>query len=107
MTLWDMLDKTLYYGNVIIYSRNVYDQCMPIFKGIVEDARCDENVWNYLTKEVEQWICGNKWMLIYVRFEHFEDRLEKHYPYSDKWTRDDHPYKSSYDVEKLLMDLKN
>ena len=107
MTLWDMLDKTLYYGNVLIYSRNVYDQCMPIFQGVVSDARSDEDVWDYLTNEVEQWICGNKWMLIYVRYEHFEDRLEEHYLYSDKWTKEKHPYKSSYEVEKILNEIGN
>lgn len=107
MTLWDMLDKTLHYGNVLIYSRNTYDQCMPIFKGKVNDARCDENIWDYLPNEIDQWICGNKWMLLYVKHEHFEDRLEEHYLYSDKWTSSNHPYKSSYEVEKILMELND
>ena len=107
MTLWEMLDKTLYYGNILIYSRNACDQCMPIFKGRVYEARSDENVWDYLPNEIDQWICGNKWMLVYVKYEYFEDRLEEHYLYSDKWTRDNHPYKSSYEVEKLLMELNN
>lgn len=107
MTLWEMLDKTLYYGNILIYSRNGYDQCMPIFKGKVYKARSDENVWDYLPNEIEQWICGNKWMLVYVKYEYFEDRLEEHYPNSDKWTRDNHQYKSSYEVEKLLMELSD
>ena len=107
MILWDMLDKTLYYGNVLIYSRNVYDQCMPIFQGRVDNARCHYDVWDYLTNEVEQWICGNKWMLIYVKNNYYEDKLEEHYLYSDKWTKDNHPYKSSYEVEKLLNDISN
>lgn len=103
--LYDMLDKTLYYGNVLIYTRNVYDQCMFVFKGKVDDARSDEDVWDYLTSEVDQWICGNKWMLIYVKNRHYEDRLERHYSHSDAWTKERHPYKSSYEVEDLLDNL--
>lgn len=105
MTLYEMLDKTLYYGNVLIYHRNAYDQCIKIFQGAVSDARQDEDVWDYLMREIDQWICGNEWMLIYVKFHYYNDRLENHYIYSDNWTRENRPYKSSYEVKKELREL--
>ena len=67
MILHEMLANTSYYGQVLIYARNAYDQCVEIFQGSVENARKDEYVWDYLTYEVDQWICGNHWTLIYVK----------------------------------------
>ena len=61
MILHEMLANTSYYGQVLIYARNAYDQCVEIFQGSVENARKDEYVWDYLTYEVDQWICGNHW----------------------------------------------
>lgn len=103
MTLWEMLNTTLWYGKVLIYSRNAYDQCVPLFKGIVNDARQDvDNVWDYLPSEVDQWICGNGITLIYVKHYGYEERLEKFYSNSDKWTPKNRPYLHSIDVEKEL-----
>ena len=65
MTLYEVLDKSLYNGEVMIYSRNCYDQCIKIFEGIVSDARCDEdNVWKWLMSEVDGLVYGNKVLLI-------------------------------------------
>ena len=93
MILHEMLANTSYYGQVLIYARNAYDQCV------------DEYVWDYLTYEVDQWICGNHWTLIYVKHYAYEDRLETCYYDSDRWTRENRPYKSSYEVEKELKCL--
>ena len=79
MILHEMLASTSYYGQVLIYARNAYDQCVEIFQGSVENARKDEYVWDYLTYEVDQWICGNHWTLIYVKHYAYEDRLETCY----------------------------
>ena len=105
MTLHKMLDSTLFYGQVLIYARNAYDQCVKLFQGSVANARKDENVWDYLTYEVDQWICGNHWTLIYVKHYAYEDKLETCYCNSDRWTRENRPYKSSYQVEKELKCL--
>lgn len=106
MTLWEMLDKTLYDGNVLIYERNTYDQCMKIFQGKVNDAKQDsDRVWDYLMQPIEQWICGNRWTLIYVKNHYYNDLLETQYSNSDKWTREKHPWKSSYEVENELREL--
>ena len=103
MTLWEMLDNTLYYGNVIIYLRNAYDQCVKVFSGTVQEAREEGcNVWDCLPYEVDQWICGNKIALIYVKHYDYENRLENSYSNSDKWTKEQKPYKSSYEVRKEL-----
>ena len=42
MILHEMLANTSYYGQVLIYARNAYDQCVEIFQGSVENARKDE-----------------------------------------------------------------
>ena len=100
MILHEMLASTSYYGQVLIYARNAYDQCVEIFQGSVENARKDEYVWDYLTSEVDQWICGNHWTLIYVKHYAYEDRLETCYYDSDRCTRENRHYESSYEVEK-------
>lgn len=105
MILHEMLANTSFCGQVLIYARNAYDQCVKLFQGSVENARKDENVWDYLTYEVDQWICGNHWTLIYVKHYAYEDRLETCYYDSDRWTRENRPYKSSYEVEKELKCL--
>lgn len=65
---------------------------MKIFQGIVYEARQDENAWNYLMQEVDQWICGNEWTLIYVKSYYYNDRLDR-------------AFKSSRDVEMELSEL--
>lgn len=103
MTLWEMLDRTLYYGKVLIYTRNNYGQCLKLFKGVVNDARGNtECVWDYLPAEVDQWIAGNGATLIYVKHYAYEDRLESCYYNSDKWTKQNRPYVYSIDAEKEL-----
>ena len=78
MTLYEMLDKTLYYQTVWIFEHNAYDQNMPLFRGRVEDARKDtERVWNYLMCEVEHYEYVNGILDIRVRDEYYELRFEE------------------------------
>lgn len=106
MTLYEMLDVALTSGKVLIYTSNAYDQCMKLFQGTVSDARRDDDlVWDYLMNPVETWVCGNGWTLIYVKDNNYEDRLEKHCFGSEKWTKECHPYKNSYEVNTELKML--
>lgn len=105
MTLWEMLDCTLYYGKVFICTRNACGQCILIFKGCVQDARGNtEGVWDYLPKEVDQWICGNGATLIYVKHYDYENPLENSYTNSDKWTSTRRPFLYSNEVERAFAD---
>lgn len=103
MTLYEMLDKTLYYQTVWIFEHNAYDQNMPLFKGTVNDARKDtENVWDYLMCEVDHYEITNSILDIRVRDEYYEERLEGHYSFcAKKWGRDrkDRPWLHSVEIE--------
>lgn len=88
MTLYEMLDRTTYYQTVWIFESNTYDQNMPKFKGTVNDARADEEVWDYLMCEVEVYYCENGILDIRVRDEYYNERLEGHYSFGDQWGRE-------------------
>lgn len=108
MTLYEMLERTLYYGKVMIWTRNAFDQCLQLFDGEVEGARGDtDQVWWHLMSEVDQWICGNRVTLIYVKDDHYNELLEKQFRNSDKWTRENRPYKGSFEVERILRERKS
>ena len=68
MTLYEMLAKTIYNQIVWIYETNDYDQNWKIFKGDIEDARADEEVWMYLMCEVEQYECTTGILLIKIKW---------------------------------------
>ena len=89
MTLYEMLDCTKYYQEVWIFEHNAYDQNMPLFKGEVEDARRDtERVWNYLMCKVDHYECTTGILVIMVKDEYYEERLEGHYTTASKrWGR--------------------
>ena len=109
MTLYDMLDRTKYYREVWIFEQNAFDQNMPVFKGIVNDARADTDVvWDYLLCEVEQYDCMNGVIVIFIKDEHFNERLEKHYIFGDQWGEDrkDRPWLYSAEIEMDLSELK-
>ena len=91
MTLYEMLDKTLYYQTVWIFEHNAYDQNMPLFRGRVQDARMDtEQVWSYLMCEVDHYECTGEILDIRVRDEYYEQRFEEgNYRLSgEHWGRD-------------------
>lgn len=104
MTLYEMLDKTLYYQQVWIFETNVHDQNMPIFRGQVQDARNNkgERVWDYLTCEVDHYECTHGILDIRVKNQYSEERLEGHYLYSDRWgrARNKRPWLYSSEINK-------
>lgn len=104
MTLYEMLDVTLYCQEVWIYENNIYDQNMPLFSGTVEDARLDERVWDYLMAKVNHYECDTGILVIKVQNEHYEELLEKHYLGSDKWgmKESERPWKYSAEIDKAL-----
>ena len=87
MTLYEMLDCTKYFQKVWIFEHNAYDQNMPIFKGSVQEARGDtECTWMYLMCQVDHYDCTTGILVIYVKDEYYEERLEGHYSMSsDTW----------------------
>lgn len=103
MTLWDMLDKALYYQKVQIYETNAYDQNMLIFKGKIQEARQDtDKVWDYLMCNVKLYEYHGDVLVIYVADEYYDERMEGHYLYSDKWTETNRPWKRKLEIEKEL-----
>lgn len=100
MTLWDMLDKTLYEQKVWIFETNTYDQNMPLFKGTVQAARQDtDQVLDYLMCDVDHYECTGGVLDIRVRDEHYKERLEGHYVFSDRWGREKRPWKHSAEID--------
>lgn len=102
MILWDMLDKTLYSQKVWIFECNTYDQNMPLFKGTVQDARQDtDHVWDYLMCEVNHYECTDGVLDIRVRDKHYEEWLEGHYTFSDRWgeKKEQRPWRHSFEID--------
>ena len=108
MTLYEMLDCTLYYQQVWIYNHNAYDQNMPIFKGKVEGARRYQEVWNYLTCDVDHYECDTGILLIYVKDEFYEKRLEEgNYKGSSKWWGRERNKRPWLHTAEIREDLRN
>lgn len=102
MTLWDMLDKTLYHQKVWIFECNAYDQNFPLFKGAVIGARENTDcVWNYLMCPVDHYECTDGILDIRVRNEHYEERIEGHYIFSDRWgeEKEKRPWRYSAEID--------
>lgn len=53
MKLYDMLDATRYDNKVLIMANDKHDNKHFIFKGVVGEARHDEDVWDYLQDKVD------------------------------------------------------
>lgn len=102
MMLYEMLDKTLADQQVWIFENNAYDQNMPLFKGTVEDARSDENVWWYLMCNVESFVCSNGILDIRVRDIYYNELLEGHYINGKNWGTDKstRPWRWSREIDE-------
>ena len=84
MTLYEMLDVTLYYQPVWIYRMNEYGQYYPIFKGTVNEARQDTDfTWMYLMRKVEHYSCDTGILVINIMC----DNPEKEYNCKDNNVR--------------------
>ena len=55
MKLYDMLDRTKYDGKVYIVAIDKNEDEHFIFKGRVDEARTDSNVWDFLLCKVDQY----------------------------------------------------
>ncbi len=88
MKLYEMLSDTLYYQKICIFEINDYSQNMPLFKGIVDDARKDDDVWYYLMNKVEQYFCEGGVLVIKVKSKHYKKCFEKQYSGSDEWGKE-------------------
>ena len=108
MTLYEMLDVTLYDQQVWVYETNVFGQNMPIFKGTVSEARRDEeNARNYLMCEIEHYECSTGILLIKVKNEYYEKQLETQYSGSYKWgtKENERPWKHDIEIQFELNKL--
>ena len=99
MTLYEMLDKCVYYQKVWIFVINCYDQNKPVYKGDVGDARCDANVWEYLMCKIDVYECKHEILVIKAMSKYFEDE----YPCSGVKDRSKRPWLWSSEIE---LDLR-
>ena len=109
MTLYEMLARTMYYQKVWIFETNAYDQNMPLFKGIVEDARKDtDKVWDFLMCEVEYYDCTTGILDIRVRNEFFNEKMEGHYTFGDEWGAEQskRPWRYSAEIDLERREAK-
>lgn len=86
MKLYDMLDVTRYDNKVLIMANDKYDNKHFIFKGIVNEARHDEDVWNCLQDKVEGYDVYKDVIVITVKT-------------NDRWSSGER-----YDYEKRTID---
>lgn len=103
MTLWEMLDRTKYWQKVLIYETNSRGQNMPVFCGLVNEARRDgDNVWDYLPCEVELFDCSTGILDIRVRTENYDRPFEEFYSNSDNWGKEKskRPWRWEIEIEE-------
>lgn len=107
MKLYDMLDKTLYYQKVWIFETDAYDKNMPIFKGTIDEARKDDNVWCYLHNEIIRYECNTGVLVIFVKSECFKEGLENNYTdLTNDWGKDapQRPWRYSAEINRELKE---
>lgn len=105
MTLYEMLDTTLYDQEVWIYETNAYGQNMPIFRGKVTEARqSEDDVWSWLMSTVELYTCTAGILVIYVKDNNYNEPLENHYMGSERWNDKNKPWKSHYEISQELKE---
>lgn len=111
MTLYDFWNNTLFYQKMYIYLTNAYDQNMPLFKGSRTDwmekecADGDSDLYWHLSDTVEHWQVTPKGnILVKLRNEDYEKRMEDLYLFSDKWTDKNRPWKYSIETEIYTED---
>ena len=110
MTLYEMLDRTMYWKECWIVEHNAYDQNMPLFKGAVNDARKEtDRVWDYLMCEVDHYDCASGILVLYVVDEHYDEPMEGHYTYGDQWgkKRNERPWVYSAEIASDLHEIDN
>ena len=107
MTLYEMLDKSVYWQQVWIYSNNNYDQNMPVFKGLVCEARRDDDMtWDFLENKivVYEFKCGI--LVIKVESEHPDKYVEDVYCNTGIWgkEKEKRPWRYSIEIDQELKE---
>jgi hypothetical protein len=108
MTLYEMLDRTMYWQECWIFEHNACDQNMPLFKGTVDDARKEtDHVWDYLMCEVDHYDCTSGILVLFVKDEHFDEPMEGHYTFGDRWgkKRSERPWVFTAEIESDLCEI--
>lgn len=111
MTLYEFWNSTLYYQKMFIYETNAYDQNMPLWKGSrqewYEDIQNDDNLYWHLMDEVDHWEVTPKGnVLVKIKNDTYEQRMEEHYLFSDKWgkEKEKRPWRHSIELETYTED---
>lgn len=105
MTLYEFWNCTLYYQPMHIYLTNAYDQNMPIFNGSRVEwshRKDDDDLYWHLMDTVEHWEVTPKGnILVKLRDDTYEQRMEEQYTSSEKWGRDisERPWRHSIELE--------
>lgn len=105
MTLWDMLSCTVYYQHVRIFIANAYGNNIRVFRGTVEEARADEDTFNCLPNKVEHYEYIGGELVIMVRDENYEKKVEELYSKEavSRWDRRDpktRPWLYDYEISQ-------
>lgn len=106
MTLYDILRATRYWQRFCCYVTNSYDQNVPIGFGtrreLLDEEQNDE-LFDYLMCNVDSiTVTKDKALLIRVRDEHYNQRLEEQYNCTGGWKVSDpktRPFKFSNEME--------
>ena len=106
MTLYDILRITRYWQKFCCYVTNSYDQNVPIGFGtrreLLDEEQNDE-LFDYLMCNVDSiTVTKDKALLVRVRDEHYNQRLEEQYECTGGWKVSDpktRPFKFSNEME--------
>lgn len=106
MTLYDILRATKYWQKFCCYVTNSYDQNVPIGFGtrreLLDEEQNDE-LFDYLMCNVDSiTVTKDKALLVRVRDEHYNQRLEEQYECTGGWKVPDpktRPFKFSNEME--------
>lgn len=55
MNLYEMLDRTRYNGRVYVVALSKQEDEHFLFSGLVQDAREDNGIWNYLMHKIDSY----------------------------------------------------
>lgn len=106
MTLYDVLRVTKYYQTFCCYVTNAYDQNVPIGFGTrreLLDEEINDELFDYLMCDIDSIaVTKDKSLLIRVRDEHYNQRLEEQYECTGGWKVSDpatRPFKFSSEME--------
>ena len=108
MTLYEFWNKTVYHQDVWIYLTNAYGQNMPLYSGSREEWRSgeddDDKLYWHLMDEIDHWeITDNGDVLVLLKDDTYEKRMEDEYFYSDRWgpKKEERPWRHFAELEAI------